>query len=376
MNSILFQSANLKSVEVKNRFIRSATVEGMATSDGSPSSDLQKLYVTLAEGEVGLIVTAATLVEASAYKKSIPVEGESYSLAMDEDHYIEDWKKIVASVHEKGSGIAMQIVHPGRQESPKIRGAAPIAPSAVPVTNTNIVPREMTIEEIKKMVEHFAQSIRRVKEAGFDAVQLHGGHGYLISNFISPYANVRNDDYGGSTENRARFITEIVQRAREMVGPDYPVMIKMNCDDFIPGGLDRDEAVRIAGVIVQAGIDCIETTGGTASDSPLNVAAMGINKEEKEAYFKSYAEALKKNITVPLILVGGLRTPHVMEKIISEGVADFVSMSRPLIREPGLIKRWKDGALEKAKCISCNMCALHVFKRPLRCYVDNPLEED
>ncbi|MBW1899231.1 MAG: NADH:flavin oxidoreductase, partial [Deltaproteobacteria bacterium] len=333
-------------------------------------------YVTLAEGEVGLIVTAATLVEASAYKKSIPVEGESYSLAMDEDRYIEDWKKIVASVHEKGSKIAMQIVHPGRQESPKIRGTAPIAPSAVPVTNTNIVPREMTIEEIKKMVEHFAQSIRRVKEAGFDAVQLHGGHGYLISNFISPYANVRNDDYGGSTENRARFITEILQRAREMIGPDYPVMIKMNCDDFIHGGLDRDEAVMIAGVIVQAGIDCIETTGGTASDSPLNVAAMGINTEEKEAYFQSYAEALKKNISVPLVLVGGLRTPHVMEKIISEGVADFVSMSRPLIREPGLIKRWKDGALEKAKCISCNMCALHVFKRPLRCYADNPLEED
>jgi len=140
--------------------------------------------------------------------------------------------------------------------------------------------------------------------------------------------------------------------------------------------LDKDEAVRVAGVIVQAGIDCIEVTGGTSSDSPLNVAAMGINKEEKEAYFKSYAEALKKHMSIPLILVGGLRTPRVMEKIISEGVADFVSMSRPLIREPGLIKRWKNGDLEKAKCISCNMCALHVFKRPLRCYVDHPLEKD
>ena len=375
MDSILFQSTNLKGVKVRNRFVRSATVEGMAASDGSPSPDLKELYVTLAKGEVGLIVTAATLVEASAYKKIIPVEGRSYSLAMDEDRYIKDWKEIVDGVHEKGSGIAMQIVHPGRQESPKIRGAAPIAPSAVPITNTNIVPRKMTIEEIREMVELFAQSIRRVKEAGFDAVQLHGGHGYLISNFISPYANVRNDDYGGSTENRARFITDIVQRAREMVGPDYPIMIKMNCDDFISGGLAKDEAVRVAGVIVQAGIDCIEVTGGTASDSPLNVAAMGINKEEKEAYFRSYAKALKKNISVPLILVGGLRTPHVMEKIISEGVADFISMSRPLIREPGLIKRWKDGDLEKAKCISCNMCALYVFKRPLRCYVDYPLEE-
>jgi len=374
MNSILFQIADLKGVKVKNRFVRSATVEGMATSDGRPSPDLKELYDTLAQGEVGLIVTAATMVEAAAYKKSIPVEGKVYSLAMDEDRYIEDWKEIVDSVHEKGSKIAMQIVHPGRQESPKIKGAAPIAPSAVPVTNTDIVPREMTKEDIGEMVEHFAQSIHRVKKAGFDAVQLHGGHGYLISNFISPYANVRNDEYGGSPENRARFITDIVKRSRKMVGPDYPIMIKMNCDDFIHGGLDKNEAVRIARVIVHAGIDCIEVTGGTASDSPLNVAVMGINKEEKEAYFKSYAKALKKNISVPLILVGGLRTPHVMEKIISEGIADFISMSRPLIREPGLVRRWKDGDLEKAKCISCNMCALHVFKRPIRCYVDNPLE--
>ena len=206
--------------------------------------------------------------------------------------------------------------------------------------------------------------------------------GFHLSSFQSAihlrkqFDTIWNDDYGGSTENRARFITEILKRSREMVGPDYPVMIKMNCDDFIHGGLDKDEAVRAARVIVQAGIDCIEVTGGTSSDSPLNVAVMGINKEEKEAYFKSYAEALKKQLSVPLILVGGLRTPRVMEKIISEGVADFVSMSRPLIREPGLIKRWKDGDLEKAKCISCNMCALHVFKRPLRCYVDYPLAED
>jgi 2,4-dienoyl-CoA reductase-like NADH-dependent reductase (Old Yellow Enzyme family) len=348
----------------------------MATSDGRPSPDLKKLYAALAEGEVGLIVTAATLVKASAYKKSIPAESESYPLAIDEDRYIEDWKEIVDQVHEKGSKIAMQIVHPGRQESPKIIGTAPIAPSAVPVTNTSITPREMTMEEIGEMVEYFAQSIRRVKEAGFDAVQLHGGHGYLISNFISPYANVRKDDYGGNTENRARFITDIVKRARDMVGPDYPIMIKMNCDDFIPGGLEKEEALRVARVIAQAGIDCIEVTGGTNSDSPLNIAAMGINKEEKEAYFKSYAEALKQQIVIPIMLVGGLRTLRVMEKIISEGIADFISMCRPLIREPGLIKRWKEGDPEKAKCISCNMCGLHVFKRPLRCYVENPMKAD
>jgi 2,4-dienoyl-CoA reductase-like NADH-dependent reductase (Old Yellow Enzyme family) len=375
MDSMLFEPARIKGVEVKNRSVRSATVEGLGTADGRPSGALRDLYCDLADGEVGLIVTAAALVDGQAYRKRRYVEGRAYDIAMDEDRYVEDWQEVVAAVHERGSRIAMQLVHVGRQESPKIRGSSPLAPSAVPLTNREIVPREMTAGEIEETVELFAQSCRRVMEAGFDGVQLHGGHGYLISNFISPYANVRTDAYGGSTRNRARFITDIVKRARELVGEDYPIMIKMNCDEFMEGGLTLDEAVETAKIITEAGIDCIEVTGGTNADSPLRIAVPGINKEEKEAYFASHARALKEEVSVPVILVGGLRTPRVIEKVLKEGTADFVSLSRPFIREPGLVKRWKQGDLEKAKCISCNQCALYVFRRPLRCYVEEPLED-
>jgi 2,4-dienoyl-CoA reductase-like NADH-dependent reductase (Old Yellow Enzyme family) len=233
----------------------------------------------------------------------------------------------------------------------------------------------MTVGEIKEMVEKFAQACRRVKEAGFDAVQLVGCHGYLVNNFISPYANVRTDEYGGSTENRARFIVEIMKRARGLVGAEYPLMIKMNFDDFIDGGLGKDEALRIAKIIVRGGIDCIEVSGGTQAGGGKHISVKGINTEEKEAYFQSYAKALKEHVSIPLILVGGLRTPSVMEKLVEDRVTDLVSMCRPFIREPQLIKRWNDGDLAKAKCISCNKCFENWMKRPTRCYIEEPLEE-
>lgn len=375
MDSILFQPFHIKGFQVRNRFVRSATIEGMGTADGRPGEALKELYFRLAEAEVGLIVTSAAFVEGEAYKKRKYVEGRAYDLAMDEDRYIEDWKEITDGVHERGARIAMQLVHTGRQENPKIRGSTPIAPSAVPVASTGVVPREMTVTEIGEMVERFAQSSRRVMESGFDAVQLHGGHGYLISSFISPFMNVRTDRYGGNTENRARFITEIVSRTRDLVGDAYCLMIKMNFDDFVEGGLTGQEAANVAKVITDAGIDCIEVTGGTVSDSGLRIAAPGINKEEKEAYFRSYAKALKQQGRVPVILVGGLRTPSLIENLVEQGVCDFVSLSRPFIREPELVKRWKEGSLERAACISCNKCSVHMFRIPLRCYEEQPLED-
>ena len=373
MRSILFKPVDIKSIQLKNRFVRSATIEGLATFDGRPTRKLKELYFKLAEGEVGLIVTGAALVE--AYKNLPNIEGLPFPSAIDEDRHVKDWKEVIDGVHERGSKIAMQITHPGRQDYPSLRGSAPIAPSAVPLEDRNIVPREMTVDEIKEMVEKFARACRRVKEAGFDAVQLHGGHGYLLNNFISPYANVRTDRYGGGTENRSRFIVEIVKKARKFVGPGYPLMIKMNFDDFIEGGLDKDEAVRVAKIIAQAGIDCIEVSGGTQAEGGKHISVKGINTEEKEAYFRPYAEALKEHVSIPVILVGGLRTPSVMEKLVKDGVTDLVSMCRPFIREPQLIKRWKDGDQTKAKCISCNKCFENWTKRPTRCYIEEPLEE-
>ncbi|MCX6004533.1 MAG: NADH:flavin oxidoreductase [Chloroflexi bacterium] len=304
MSSVLFEPVDIKNIRLKNRFVRSATMEGRATFDGRPTRRLQELYFKLAEGEVGLIVTSAAAVK--VYKYPPDIEGLPFGLAIDDDRCIESWKEVIDGVHEQVSKIAMQIVHPGP------RGPSHIAPSAVLLKDIGIVPREMTVTEIQELVDRFAQACRRAKEAGFDAVQLHGAHGYLINNFISPHTNVRTDEYGGSTENRARFIVDIVKKARTMVGPGYPLMIKMNCDDFVDGGIDKDEAVRIARIIVKGGIDCIEVSGGGQAGGGSRVSIKGINKEGKEAYFRPYARALKENVSVPVILVGGLRTPRVM----------------------------------------------------------------
>lgn len=366
MSSILFEPVDIKNIQLKNRFVRSATMEGGATFDGRPTQRLQETYYKLAEGEVGLIVTGFSFVE--AYKNLPNIEGLPFPLAIEEDRCVEDWSEITDGVHERGSKIAMQIQHPG------LRGSMPIAPSAVPLKDGNMVSREMTVAEIREMVDKFAQACRRVKEAGFDAVQLHGAHGYLLNNFISPLTNVRTDQYGGSTENRSRFILDIVKKARTLVGPEYPLMIKMAFADFIDGGIDTDEAARVAEIIVKGGIDCIEVSGGTQVDSGNHIVVKGINTTEKEAYFRSYAQALKEQVAVPVMLVGGLRTLSVMEKLAEDGVTDLVSMSRPFIREPQLIKRWKDGDLTKAKCISCNKCFENLMIRPTRCYTEEPLE--
>ena len=371
MDSVLFESGNIKDIQIKNRFVRSATMEGMATADGQPMGALEDLYRDLADGEVGLIITSGAMIESY---KNYP-GNLSQPLSIAEDTKMEGWPDIIEAVHERGTRIAMQIGYLGRQDIAEWRGSTPLAPSAVPIPGTGVTPREMTALDIKAVIEMFAQACRRVREAGFDAVQFHGAHGNLINNFMSPFTNIRTDDYGGSIENRARFVTELAARSRELVGPDFPLMLKMNFNDFLEGGLNKDDAVKIAEIIARAEIDCIEVSGGTLSESKEQVAVKGIHREEQESYFQAYGKALKERVSIPVILVGGHRTPGVMERILENGAADFISMSRPLIREPGLIKRWKNGDREKAKCISCNQCFENWIFRPLRCYVEKPLQE-
>lgn len=370
----MFNPTKIKNVEIRNRIARSATYEGLGNHKGEPTDKHRELYNKLAEGEVGLLITSAAVVE--RFKIEFPeIEGIPYPIYIDRDELAELWKPIVADVHARGAKIAIQIVHPGRQTAPVLLGGEPpIGPSAVEEKFFGAMPREMIVSEIKDMIEKFAQAIRRGKQAGFDAVQLHGGHGYLISSFISPYTNRRTDEYGGDTSRRARFIVDIVRRARELVGENYPIMIKMNCDEFVPGGLTMDESARVARLIESAGIDCIEITAGIG-ETRNQISRKGITKVEKEAYFYPYAEALRKAVSIPLILVGGMRSPKVIEKILSDGVADMVSLCRPFIREPELLKRWKEGDLSKARCISCNQCTNNTFVRPLRCYVEEAEKE-
>lgn len=374
MPAILFEPVKINGLQLKNRLVRAATAEAMATTEGLPTPQLKDLYCALAEGEVGLIITSAAAVEAWAH----PPEtiGMRSLLAMHDDKYIPVWRDIIDAVHDHGAKIAMQYGYMGRQDIPPLRGSTPLAPSAVPIEATGVTPQAMTQADIMDLVEKFAQTARRIREAGFDAAEIHGAHGNLVTNFMSPFTNRRQDEYGGSLENRARFVNEVTQRTRELVGPDFPIMIKLSFSDFVDGGLSAEEAVQMAVIMANAGIDCIEVSGGTLSETPGRISVKNIKRPDQEAYFLPIAKALKDRVDIPVMLVGGLRSPEVMEKAVQDGAADLLSLCRPLIREPGLFKRWKEGDRAKATCKSCNVCFTSWMFAPLRCFLDEPLTEE
>ncbi len=365
--SILFDPIKIGNMTIKNRFVRSATFEGFGTFDGKPSKALHDLYVKYAEGEIGLIVSTS-LVE--HYKNLPDMAGLSYPLGFDEDRYVDAWRPLIDDLHRRGAKIAMQLMHPGRQEMPELRGSAPIGPSAIPKEEGAVVPVALTTEEVAQYIERFAQAGRRVREAGFDAVQLHGAHGYLISNFLSPHANQRTDDYGGSLENRARFVTAILKRMRALVGDDFPVMIKMNGRDFLDGGLEPGEAVQLAKIFELTGIDGIEVSGGTGAERWRRVVTKNIKTEADEAYFRTFAALFKQHLNIPVIMVGGNRTLRLMEDLVTNNTCDLISMSRTFIKEPDLIEKFKRGEQTKAACISCNKCFKNIFSSPVKCYVE------
>jgi 2,4-dienoyl-CoA reductase-like NADH-dependent reductase (Old Yellow Enzyme family) len=276
-------------------------------------------------------------------------------IGIHDDQMIPGLEKMTAAVHDQRGIIICQLAHAGFFANPKLSGQTPIAPSSVEGIAKG--PRKvMTPEDIDGVIEAFAAAAGRAKSAGFDGVQIHGAHGYLLSEFISPMFNLRTDEYGGSIENRARLPLEVFKAVRETVGNDYPVLIKLNCKEFVDNGLAPQEFVQVGTMLAEAGIDAIEVSGGLAISPKTRPSQLGINKKEKEAYFQEQARALKKQTNIPIILVGGNRSFHVAERILQENVADYISMSRPLIREPHLINRWKAGDLTKSACVSDNMC--------------------
>jgi 2,4-dienoyl-CoA reductase-like NADH-dependent reductase (Old Yellow Enzyme family) len=333
-------------------------------------------------------------------------------MRVDDDSFIPGLAKIPQAVREAAPDckVVLQLHHPGRQvvnreDAAKFRPVAPpafvayvmkhpellaphegaphivepTAPSAVYDAFFDRTPRALTREEIEKIIDAFAEGARRAQEAGFDGVQIHAAHGYLLSSFLSPRTNVRDDEYGGSTENRTRIIREIYRRARGKVGDDFPILIKMNTTDFLPGGVDLDEALRIGKIITETGFTAIETSGGmyeslTRKEEELgwtpvfmSEARTGIKTKDQEAYFLPGAKAIKEETNATVILVGGLKSFSRIEEVLESRAVDFVSMSRPLIRQPDLPRLWLSGqGPDKAECISCNAC-LPVGNDPFDC---------
>ncbi len=345
---LLFEPFNLSGIVIKNRLVRSATYEKRADEDGFVTDSIVELYESLTRGGVGLIITGNTLVHPSG--RTI-----TQMLCLHSDIYIEGLTSLTRAVHDMGGIIFIQLVHGGRQSPPVLLGGlSPMAPSAVYDPSTGIMPGEMTETDIWAMIDAFADAARRARIAGFDGVQIHGAHGYLISEFLSPHTNRRDDYWGGDEEKRFHFVEEVYRAIRREVGEDYPVIIKMNADDGLDSGLKPDEALRIAKKLEDIGIDAIEVSGGMY-ESGKKTARTDILKPQDEAYFREAARLFKKNLNIPVILVGGLRSRSIMEDILYKRDADLVALSRPFIREPDLSEKFKKGK-EKADCISCNGC--------------------
>ncbi len=346
--SKLFERSAINGMELSNRFVRSATWEGMAAEDGSVTPKLTETLAALARGGVGLIITS------HAY---VLREGQAgpWQLGIYKDELIEGLWDLTTAVHENGGKVVVQITHAGNFAAKQLIGRSPLVVSDFEGLSKS--PRqEMTIDYIRELVVAFGESARRAKAAGFDGVQIHSAHGYLLSQFLSPAFNRREDEYGGSIENRARIHLETYQAVRKAVGDEFPVLIKLNCQDFAENGLRSEESRTVGRMLAEAGLDAIELSGGLLTGGKLSPSRSGIKSEEQEAYFKEDAQAFKNEINIPLILVGGIRSLEVAEHLVEDGVADYVSMSRPFIREPALINRWKAGDRQRARCNSDNLC--------------------
>jgi len=347
MNS-LFDRTTINGMTLENRLIRSATWEGMCDKGGRPLPKLISFYRELARGRVGLIISGYTFV--SPEGKQLPGK-----MGIHTDDFADVMKDMTRIVHDENGRICIQLVHAGGQTDSGNAGRQPLAPSAVKIDQYPELPAEMTREDITRVIAAFGNGARRAQDWGFDAVQLHGAHGYLINQFLSPLANQRLDEYGGSIENRCRFLLEAYQAVRSAVGPDFPVMVKLNGSDNLSGGLSLEDAVYAAKALDKAGIDCLEISGGTPASGDRSPARMKIDAPEKEAYNLSAARKIGTAVNCPIMVVGGFRSFDVAEKTVRES-ADYVSMARPFIREPGLAKRWQEGDRSPARCISCNSC--------------------
>ena len=366
--SMLFEKVSINGMNLKNRFVRSSTWEGLAQNDGSVTVRLCKMMAELAKNEIGLII--------SGYAYTSPGgQSSPYQMAAHDDCFLQGLREMAQAVHSAGGKIALQLSHAGRFSNPALTGQTPMGPSAEE-SEGQLICRAMSKKDILDVITEFTQAASRSKQAGFDAIQLHAAHGFLLSQFLSPAFNRRTDEYGGTLENRARLLLEVVQNIRKTVGPEYPILVKLNSEDFLENGMTRDDAIEVAAMLERATVDSIEISGGTMfSQEFVPPRPCVLENRKEEVYYREAAKHYKQKIGIPLMLVGGIRSIETAEELIASGLADFISLCRPLIGEPDLIKLWLKGDRRKSECISCNEClGPAVEGKGIYCIVQNNLQ--
>lgn len=369
--------ATIGNVSIRNRVIRSALCETMADQTGVIQNKVgySRLYRDLAKGDVGLIFSGHCFVHPRG-------RGTVGMTGLNNDENIPFLRQLAEDIRKAGARMFLELNHTGSES--RMLTLKPVAPSAVPNPQNGRMPEAATEDEIQEVISSFGAAALRVKSAGFDGVHVHAGHGYLLSTFLSPYTNRREDSWGGPLKNRQRLILEVVKSMRNAVGSDFPITIKLGIRDFVPNGLSIEEGIETAIALEKAGVDAIEVSAGITTsrvESALKYAGVSrkraiedkmvhraFAKEVPGNYFVEDARRVRAAVKCPLIVVGGLRRVDAMESVIKDGVADFVSLGRPLIREPNLVRKIENGKRGEVDCVSCNICAMHVGIHPLKCW--------
>lgn len=346
----LFETASLAGIPVKNRLVRSATYEGMADESGHLTNRLSHLYEELARGEAGTIITSLAAV--SPREKWIPMQ-----LGIDNDTFIDEYKKLTDKIHTYGTKIVMQLAAVGAQTMADYQPERPMwGPSAVKDIGYGNMPQVLERQDIQIYEAEFASAALRAKQSGFDGIQLHAAHGYLLSKFLTPYYNRRTDEYGGNIENRSRFLVETIQKIRGQVGSEFPILVKINAEDFLEDGMTFEECKTVSRALKAAGVSAAELSGG--SRSSRKGEGYSRTNPRIHSYFFDYAQKLQNETGLPVIAVGGNRDLKETNDLLNGSNVGFFSFARPLIREPDLFARWKAGDSSPAKCISCNRCSM------------------
>ncbi|RJQ73745.1 NADH:flavin oxidoreductase/NADH oxidase family protein [Pseudonocardiaceae bacterium YIM PH 21723] len=338
MSDLLSQHVTLPCGAVLgNRIAKSGMSEQLGTRDGRATDALRRLYATWTRGGAGLLITGNAVID----RRAIVEPG---NIILDDDRGQAELRAWTAAVHERDTAIWMQINHPGRVQTLPINHN-PVAPSAIrePVPGFNLrKPRELTGRDIQAIIRRFARTARLAVDGGFDGVQIHAAHGYLLSQFLSPLANVRTDQYGGDAAGRRRLLLEVVTAVREAVGPAVPIGVKLNSKDFQYGGFQEQESLDVAKALADAGIDLLEISGGNYA-APAQVGMYQLDRSE--AYFRSYAEQVRAQIAIPIMLTGGIRSRAVMEDLVEAGI-DVIGIARPMAVYPDYPERIIKGEYE------------------------------
>lgn len=358
----LFSPGKIGSLYLKNRIVMAPLGSRLTTENGAVTDDMIEFYSQRARGGVGLIC-----IEAMGIDYPLAV-GNANHVRFHDNCYMPGHAKLAEKIHECGGKAMALLWHAGINKG-AFMGETPVAPSAILNPNTGIVPRELTVEEIHELVEKFGQAARRAMLCDYDAVSVHASHGYLISSFVSAATNHRTDEYGGSFENRIRFGLEVLESIKKHTRKDYPVVFRINGDDFIEGGISMEEAAAFAQALEKAGIDAIDVSAGVYGSIDTMIEPI----QYPEGWKLYLAENIKKAVKVPVFGVGVIHTPEMADQAIADGKVDFVAVGRELLCEPQWPNKALAGEKHFPKCIGCNACFERIGKSlPLRCAI-NPL---